>query len=63
MTDSGPYFRGDDHYTTLSGGTGRREITLLRVKGGHITVTDLLLLTHENSFNLGNGGEEEKLDP
>jgi hypothetical protein len=31
------------------------------MKGGDIT--ELLLLTHEDSFNLGNGGEEEKSDP
>jgi hypothetical protein len=31
------------------------------MKGGDIT--ELLLLTQEDSFSLSNGGEEEKLDP
>jgi hypothetical protein len=31
------------------------------MKGGDIT--ELLLLTHEDSFNLSNDGEEKKSDP
>jgi hypothetical protein len=46
---------------THSRQAGRREIALLRMKGGDIT--GLPLLTDEDSFNLGNGGEEEKSDP
>lgn len=45
---------------THSRRAGRREIALLRMKGGDIT--ELLLLTHEDSFNLGNGGDEENSD-
>jgi len=57
----GPYFWDDEHYTH-SRRAGRREIALLRMKGGDIIA--LLLLSHEDSYNnLGNVGEEEKSDP